>query len=148
MKDVNSYLIFNGNCREAMTFYNQCFGGKLDVMSFGDMPSDPGAGGGQMPPEAKNLVMHARIGKGTKTVLMASDSMPGRGEHRAGDNYSISVDCESDEEITSLFNALAQNAKQIKMPLGDAFWGAKFGMLEDQFGVHWMFNFDKGGHEA
>lgn len=147
MKDVNSYLIFDGNCREAMNFYNQCFGGKLDVMSFGDMPADA-AGGEQMPPEMKNRVMHARIGNGAKTVLMGSDTMPGHGGNHPADNYSISVDCESDEEVTRLFNALSQNAKKIKMPLGDAFWGAKFGMLEDKFGVHWMFNFDKGGHGA
>jgi uncharacterized glyoxalase superfamily protein PhnB len=24
----------------------------------------------------------------------------------------------------------------------DTFWGARFGMLTDQFGINWMFNFD------
>ena len=35
-----------------------------------------------------------------------------------------------------------QGAK-INMPLQDTFWGAKFGMLTDKWGISWMFNFDR-----
>ena len=57
MKEVNAYLIFNGNCREAMTFYQKCLGGDLQVTTFADMP-------GNIPPEAKDQIAHARITKG------------------------------------------------------------------------------------
>jgi uncharacterized glyoxalase superfamily protein PhnB len=31
MAKINAYLTFNGNCREAMTFYQSCFDGDLTL---------------------------------------------------------------------------------------------------------------------
>jgi PhnB protein len=59
-----------------------------------------------------------------------------------GDNFSMSVDCKTDEEIEKLFKAMSEGG-HITMPLQDTFWGAKFGMCTDKFGVNWMFNHDK-----
>ena len=66
--------------------------------------------------------------------------------YQPGNNFSLSLDCESAEEQDKLFNALGAGGS-ITMPLGDTFWGARFGMLLDKFGVAWMFNYDKG-HSA
>jgi PhnB protein len=74
-------------------------------------------------------------------MLMASDSMPGM-PFQQGDNFSISIDCESKEEVDRLFNALAEGGK-VKMAQQDTFWGAYFGMLTDRYGIGWMFNFEK-----
>ena len=134
MKAVVTYLNFDGNCKTAMTFYNRCLGGELAIMPFSEAPGD-------IPKEAKDRVMHARITKNAATLVMASDTQPGH-PFRPGSNFSISIDCESQDEIDRLFRAFSENAK-ITMPLQDAFWGARFGMLTDQFGVNWMFNFDK-----
>jgi PhnB protein len=82
MKEINAYLIFNGNCREAMTFYQKCLGADLHLITFADM-------GGNIPPEAKDRIAHARITKGT-AVLMASDNMPGM-PFSAGGNYFVCV---------------------------------------------------------
>jgi len=43
------------------------------------------------------------------------------------------------EELDKVFNALSEGGN-ITMPLQDAFWGARFGMLTDKYGVSWMFN--------
>jgi PhnB protein len=59
-----------------------------------------------------------------------------------GSNFSISIDCESVEETEKLFNAFGENGK-ITMPVQETFWAARFGMLTDQFGINWMFNFGK-----
>jgi PhnB protein len=83
--------------------------------------------------------MHARLSNG-KTLLMASDTVPGR-PFQQGNNFSVSIHCESLPEIEKLFTALAENGK-VSMPLDDAFWGARFGMLTDQFGIHWMLNYE------
>ena len=134
MKAVVTYLNFDGNTRQVMTFYQRCLGGELSIMPFAEAPGD-------FPPEAKDRVMHARIVKDGAILVMASDTMPGHAFHQ-GNNFSISIDCQSPEEINRLFAAFSENAK-ITMPLQDAFWGARFGMLTDRFGVNWMFNFEK-----
>ncbi|HKE57084.1 MAG TPA: VOC family protein [Pyrinomonadaceae bacterium] len=134
MKQVNTYLMFDGNCREAMQFYSQCLGARLDLMSFADAKAFA------YPAEAKDRVIHAKLTKGT-VFLMASDTMPGM-PWQQGTNFSISIDCESAEEIERLFGALGEKGT-VTMPLSDAFWGARFGMLKDRFGINWMFNWDK-----
>jgi PhnB protein len=135
MKDVTSYLIFDGNCRDAMTFYKRCLEAELNIIPFTQAP-DP------MPAEAKDRIMHARLTKG-KGVIMASDNMPGM-PFTQGNNFSISVDCDTADEIDKLFNAFAENAN-VTMPLQKTFWAARFGMLTDQFGINWMFNLDEPG---
>ncbi len=136
MKSVVTYLNFDGNTRDAMKFYARCLGSELSMMPFSEAPGD-------FPKEAKDRVMHSRVTKGGAVLLMASDTMPGSGSRFVqGTNFSISIDCESVEEIDRLFAAFSENGK-ITMPLQDAFWGARFGMLKDQFGINWMFNFEK-----
>jgi len=138
MKHVTTYLNFNGNCRPAMEFYKKCLGGQLEMMPFSQMPDH-----GDLPKEAQNLVMHARLSHNGAPLLMASDTMPGMPFH-LGNNFYVSVHCESQEEVERHFAALGENGK-VQMPLQDTFWGSHFGMLTDQFGIQWMFNFDKSG---
>jgi PhnB protein len=130
MRDFTTYLIFDGDCRAAMTFYKNCLDADLDILSYSDAPT-------KMPEEAKDRTMHARLSKG-KATIMASDNMPGMA-YTKGDNFSISIDCESVEEIDRLFHALGENGN-VTMPLQKTFWAARFGMLTDQFGINWMFN--------
>lgn len=135
MKNINPYLTFNGNCREAMTFYKDCLGGELKFMTFGESPMESGT-------EDKNKIMHANLVH-NNAVLMASDSMQSRPVD-SGSNFTISVDCENEQEIETHFNAMARGGK-VTMPLQDTFWGARFGMLTDKFGFQWMFNYNKPG---
>lgn len=132
MKSFNPYLNFDGNAREAMTFYAKAFGEELYAQTFAEANMNP--------PGAENRLVHARIGSGS-AVLMASDTPPGM-PVKQGNNYHINIDCESEAEIEKLFDALGEDGK-ITMPLQDTFWGARFGMLTDKFGVNWMFNFEK-----
>jgi len=131
MKGFNVYLNFDGNTRDAMTFYKKCLAAELDMQTFGDMP----AGGG--PPGSENRVMHARLTK-EGAVIMASDSMPGQGVVM-GNNFLINIDCATVAEQDEYFNALSAGGK-VMMPLQETFWGARFGMLADKFGVQWMLN--------
>jgi PhnB protein len=137
MKGIHPYLTFDGNCREAMTFYEKSLGGELHVMPFSQAPGDfPGA----QSEAAKDRVMHARLQKGS-TVIMASDTMPGM-PFQTGNNFSISIGCESQEETDRIFAALSEGGK-VTMPLQDTFWGAYFGMLTDRFGTQWMLDYEK-----
>lgn len=126
------YLNFNGNCRDAMEFYHQCFGGDLQLMPFEGSPVD-------VPAEAAQKILHACLNS-ENFNLMASDCPPGV-EVSFGSNVALSVNCESKDSAAHLFSKLSQNGS-ITMPLEDTFWGAYFGMLIDQFGMHWMLNYD------
>ena len=133
MKQIISYLNFDGNCGEAMTFYAKCLGADLQIMPFSQAPCE-------FPGDMKDRVIHARLSKGA-AVLMASDTMPGM-PFQQGNNFTINIDCESAGEIYRVFDALVENGKVI-MPLRQTFWAARFGMLKDQFGVQWMFNLEQ-----
>jgi PhnB protein len=133
MKQVTTYLQFDGNCREAMTFYEKSLGAELMMFPYSEAPGDLGK-------DAQDRIMHARLSKGGETLLMASDVPPGMPLHH-GDNFYVSVSCESMQEIQRLFTVFSEKGK-VKMELQDTFWGAHFGMLTDQFGINWMFDFE------
>jgi PhnB protein len=136
MKSVNTYLMFNGNCRQAMTFYEQCLGTgvQLEMVPFPDDQGHPST-------DPKAGIMHAKITKSGHPLLMASDGSRGD-KFTVGDNFQVSIECESIEEIERLFSAFCQNG-QVRLALADMFWGARFGMVTDQFGIQWMFNCEK-----
>ncbi len=131
---LTPYLTFNGTCRQAMTFYQQCLGGELMVQSFEGTPAAE-----HVAPEALQNVMHSSL-TSADLVLMASDS--GMGPVSKGDMVSLSINCQSPEEIQRLFDLLSAGGT-VTMPLQDTFWGATFGMFADQFGIDWMLNYDK-----
>jgi PhnB protein len=133
MKQMNAYLTFNGNCREAMTFYQKCLGADLQTMPFSQMP-------GNAPKEAGDRLAHARITKGAM-ILMASDNLPGMA-FQAGNNFSVCLDCESTQEVDTLFAALSEKGT-VKMAPQETFWAKSYSMFTDQFGINWMLNLSK-----
>ena len=85
---LNTYLTFDGNCREAFEFYRSVFGGDFSVIqTFADGPPDmPGRD------ELGDRIMHVSLPVGGN-VLMGSDRGPGFGpEVVVGNNFSISID--------------------------------------------------------
>jgi PhnB protein len=139
MTTINVYLTFNGNCEEAFNFYKSVFGGEFQYIGrFGEMP--PQEGMPPVPDAAKNLIMHVSLPISTETVLMGSDASESFGQKvDMGNNFSISINTDSKDEADRLFNALSAGGKVV-MPMNNTFWGAYFGMLEDQFGINWMVN--------
>ncbi|HZV11910.1 MAG TPA: VOC family protein [Candidatus Kapabacteria bacterium] len=134
MARLNPYLTFNGNCREAMTFYKDCFGGKLDIQTVGESPV-----AGEMPPQMKNSVMHSQL-ESDKIVIMGSDLVPEKLSQ--GNTLALMLDCVNEQEIRSLFEKLVVGGK-VNQQVQDTFWGALYGELVDKFGVRWMLNFTK-----
>jgi PhnB protein len=129
---LNPYLNFDGTADQAIELYEKALGAKVEAVSrFGDNAET------KVPPEHKNRVLHAllHIGAG---VVMISDSMPGMPVPKES-NVHITLDFDDAEEMKKKFDALADGGK-VTMPLQDTFWGARFGMLTDPYGIHWMFN--------
>jgi PhnB protein len=133
MTQINAYLTFDGNCRQAMTFYNECLGGELKLQTVGDSPPEA-----QMPGYPKQNIMHSTIIK-DGIILMASDVMSA-GSFTNGSSISLALNCSSEEEITSYYNRLSTGGKIIH-PLKTEFWGGTFGMFTDKFGLNWLLNY-------
>ncbi|NQU84813.1 MAG: VOC family protein [Mariniphaga sp.] len=131
MSTVNIYLTFNGNCKEAFDFYKSILGGEFRSMSkFGDMPP--------MPEDQKKRIMHITLPVSKETVLMGSDSGGEWAKNfKQGNNFSVSVSTDSEEEADRTFNGLVQGGNAM-MPMNKTFWGAYFGMLTDKFGINWI----------
>lgn len=135
MKQINAYLNFNGNCREAMTFYRDTLGGQLHLMTVKETPM-----AARCPAGTENQIMHAHL-QGDGFALMASDMLSG-GSYQPGNNFSLTVNCSSEEQIHTLFDKLAEGG-QVVEPVRTQFWGSLFGMVTDQFGTRWMLNYEK-----
>ena len=148
MPTINVYLMFNGNCEEAFNFYKSVFGGEFPFMGrFADMPAE--AGGGTIPEEEKNRVMHVSLPISKETILMGSDT---GGEWAAGfkqgNNFSVSITADSKEEADRLFEQLSDGGN-VTTPLASTFWGDYFGSFTDKFGINWMVSWNEqasGGH--
>ena len=134
MTQINAYLNFNGKCREAMTFYQQCLGGELVMQKISESPM-----AARVPSELGAKILHSSLTK-DKIVLMASDMMGNN--VKSGNSISLCLNCSSDEEINSFFNNLSTDGNVVE-PLHQSFWGATFGSLTDKFGVSWIFNYSK-----
>ena len=134
-KRVNPYINFDGCAAEAIKLYERALGAKTEAfMRYSDAPQ------AQCPASDKERVMHAclRIGDAR---LMISDSTRDMNVARES-NVSVMIDEDNVECLALKFEALAADGK-VTVPLHDAFWGAKFGMLTDAFGVQWLFNCDR-----
>lgn len=139
MISLNSYLIFNGNCKEAFDFYKSVFNAEYEhIATFGEMQKD---GDISLSPEDAKKIMHVVLPIKDQFIMMGSDTNEHSGEVVFGGNISLSINCESKDEATFFYNELSKNGKQT-MPIADTFWGAYFGMLTDAFGIQWMINFD------
>lgn len=137
MTTVNPYLSFNDSCEEAFNFYKSVFGGEfLQIVRFKDVPSEQA-----MPEGEGEKIMHISLPIGQGTILMASDTPEAFGKVTVGNNISISIHPDSEEEATTLFNGLSAGGS-VTMPLQKTFWNAYFGMFADKFGIQWMVNYD------
>ena len=132
---INSYLTFNGNCREAMTFYRDCLDGVLDLQTIGESPMAD-----RLPPQMKQSILHAALTKG-EMVIMASDMVGEKGLIR-GNSVSLMLNCGSEDEIKTFYARLSAEGEATH-PLENTFWGALFGGLTDKFGNHWLLHFDR-----
>jgi PhnB protein len=135
MTNINAYLTFNGNCREAMSFYKNCLGGELSIQTVGGSPIES-----QCPGAMKDHILHASLNR-DGILLMASEMIGPEGFIK-GNTIALSLNCSSEAEINQFFSNLSEDA-QIIHPLKTEFWGATFGVLTDKFGVRWMLNYDK-----
>jgi PhnB protein len=137
---VNPYLFFDGQCKEAFEFYANLLGGKIDAM----LTHEGTPAADHVPAEWRNKIIHARLVLGNQ-IVMASDAPPEHQQKPQGFSVNISVD--NPDEAERIFNALKEDGK-VTMPFGETFWAVRFGMLVDRFGIPWMVNCEKAAQKA
>ena len=126
-----TYVSFAGNCEEALNFYKEVLDGEiLQISHMGD-------GQMEVPEILKDKVMHARLRIGENVLYMSDTFDPS--SIKQGNNLSLSLEIEDTAKLEKLFKKLSEGGT-VKMPLEDTFWGARFGMFVDKFGIHWMMN--------
>lgn len=130
---INSYLTFNGNCREAMQFYKECLGGELSFQTVGESPLSS-----TMPVKMKDCIVHSSL-TNDAFVLMASDMVDDKGLIK-GNAVSLLLNCSSEEEIKNRYAKLSSGGEATHPPTV-SFWGTFFGGLIDKFGNHWLLNY-------
>jgi PhnB protein len=128
---LNPYLGFRDNAREAMEFYQAVFGGTLTVNTFKEFHASTD-------PAEDDLVMHAQLEGEHGVVFMGSDTPP-RMEWKPGSNFSMSLSGDDEPVLRGWFDQLSDGGT-VTMPLEPAPWGDRFGMCVDKFGVTWLVN--------
>lgn len=127
------YLSFRGNANEAIDFYVEHLGAKIDckiLYSNGPPPVDE---------KHKDCVMHASFTFDGNTIMVSDVMGESCGTCTVGDNVTLNLSWQDVEVMTKSFNGLATGGK-VLMPLEHQFWGATFGKLVDKFDITWSFN--------
>jgi len=132
MSKMNLYANFDGQCREAMTFYKSVFGGELTMQSAGSSPM-----AAQVPAQFQDHLIHAQLDTQDWT-LMASDAIGHPLTH--GNDMSIMINCDSEEQINTYYKALSAGG-EIVSELKKEFWGAIYANFVDKYGIRWMLNY-------
>ncbi len=140
MPQLIPFLLFDGNCAEAMTFYHECLGGELTMTRLGDSPMKD-----MLPPEKHNRLINAHLKSGAMEIS-ATDWMAAPAyEPTWGDIYALFVNGGTYEELKAIFDKLSVGAREDRFqPLHDLPIGI-YGQLYDKFGVHWIFRGDHKG---
>lgn len=138
---LSTYLMFDGNCREAFTHYEKVLGGKMTAMM--DHHGTPAED--QVPPKWRDKILHACL-EIDGQMLMASDAPPDQSDGPMR-SVSVSVGVKTPEEAERIFAGLAEGAT-IMMPMAETFWSPRFGMLRDRFGTSWMIGAEMPADQA
>lgn len=130
---LHTYLTFNGNCREAMLFYQYCLGGQLSFQTIGASPLSE-----KMPAAMRDCIVQAVLSN-NGLVLMATDLVSDKGLIR-GNAVSLTLSCSSEEEIQNCYAKLCKGGAA-SHPLTNNFRGVLFGDLQDKYGNHWILHY-------
>ncbi|WP_028544299.1 VOC family protein [Paenibacillus taiwanensis] len=132
---VDVYINFNGNCREAVTFYADVFETEQpQFMTFGEAPQNPEY---PLPEAAKHLIMHTRLSISGSNVMF-SDVFPDM-PFVEGNNISLALVSQEEEKLRAYFNKLKEGGS-VRMELQETFWSKCYGSVVDKYGIEWQVN--------
>ena len=131
--DLAPYVFFSGRCAEALEFYKGVFGGSYESQRNSEAPAEMQQ---HIPEGQGNRIMHARF-QGPGFEFMCSDGRETKPVDPDAGNVSLALSASDADSGRRIFDALAEGGKVV-MPLDTAFWGGKFGIAHDKFGIEWF----------
>ena len=129
--ELNPYLGFRDNARQAMEFYRSVFGGDLELNTYADFQAS------EDPAEA-DKIMHSKLTTPGGRVLMGADTPNGM-EYTPAAGISVSLSGDDEGTLRGYWDKLSDGG-MVTVPLEPAPWGDTFGMCVDRFGISWMVN--------
>jgi PhnB protein len=124
---LNPYLNFNGNARQALEFYHSVLGGSLNLNTFAEF-------GAKDSPDA-DRIMHGMLQTDVGTIMGAD--VTSDMEYHPISGCSMSLSGDEADRLRGYWEKLSAGGT-VTMPLQKQAWGDEFGMCADQFGVPWM----------
>jgi PhnB protein len=128
--NVEAYLFFEGRTEEALQFYQQKLGAKVDALIRYKENPEPK----HNPPNSDEKVMHSLFRIGDTKVMASDGNCAGKPSFQG---FALTLNAANPAEAEKRFNALAEGG-QVQMPLSETFFAKSFGMVADRFGVSWM----------
>ncbi|UKA56993.1 VOC family protein [Arthrobacter sp. FW306-2-2C-D06B] len=129
--NLNPYISFRDNAKEAMTFYQSVFGGELTQSTFAEFHASED-------PAESDKIMHSALKTDNGLLLMAADT-PNSMDYSPGNNISVSLSGDDEAELRGYWDGLVDGGT-VTVPMEKAPWGDIFGMLTDKFGIAWLVN--------
>lgn len=126
-------LTFDGQAEEAINFYKDVFGGKIEKLKYYE--DEPTKEAEDILEEYKKRISIAWLYTDSgKNILNVCDAAPGE-SLQIGNNMKMDTFFNG-EEIHTVFNALSKGGKVV-IPLGETYFSPNFGFLIDKFGINW-----------
>lgn len=121
MHSVTTQLWYNGNCSDAIEFYQKAFGANV----IGDIARGP---------DGKS-VMHSVMQIGDSMIMM-SDAWPGQWEMGPKENATAGLFIYTEDCDALMDQAVAAGCDEL-FATADMFWGDRMGKVKDPFGHCW-----------
>lgn len=128
------FLLFDGNCAEAMSFYHECLGGDLVLTRLGDTPMRA-----QFPVEKHERIINAQLKSGALEISATDWMASPEFEPKLGNMSAIFVMGDSAEELRPVFDKLAEGADRERFQDLHAMPFGTYGQFYDRYGVQWIF---------
>jgi PhnB protein len=129
--ELKPYIFFYGRCEEALEFYKKVFGGTYEMQRITGSPMEE-----HTPADFRDKVMHASF-TAPGIAFFASDGAQAKKVDPDEGNVSLCINAPDKAKADRIFAALSEGGK-VTMPLQEAFWGGRFGSVQDRFGTEWM----------
>lgn len=138
MLRATPFLLFDGNCAEAMRFYQECLGGKLSLSKLGDTPMKD-----MLPPDKHDRIINAHL-ISDNIQISATDWMASpEFDPVQGNMSAIFITGKSIDELKPIFDKLKEGNNNSRLQeLHEMPFGI-YGQFYDKYGVQWIFKGDK-----
>jgi PhnB protein len=134
------FLLFDGNCAEAMTFYNNALGGELTLTKLGDTPMKD-----MLPAEKHDRIINAYLKSGELEILATDWMASPEFDPVQGNTYAVYVTGDSYDELKPVFDKLKDGDNNTRLQeLHDMPFGL-YGQFYDKYGVQWIFRGQSAG---